>query len=320
MVEGARGAGIGALVVAMACALGACTGAIKPDARVQGDASRIEGIGRVTVAMSPDAAKQLADSPQFNRDELASYLRRRLEGKGLIGIDASHRVDIVITDLRVRGVFAAVMFGFMAGDDHVNGRVRILDERNVAIRSFDVQASYAFGGAAGGDGMRMNWLYDKFSELAIGELEKVIRPPRVAAVAPPASAASGASMAASMSASTVASVAVPVVADARARLPRIDPSTSIDRVDAVPGLDERGRTVYRDWLTRRSPRAFVIAAGGRVNATWGRNPKDPMDPRDPAERALKQCRAAGRVACTLYAVDERVVYNPDAPEMETTAP
>jgi hypothetical protein len=205
------------------------------------------------------------------------------------------------------------MFGVMAGDDHVNGRVRILDQANVPIRSFDVQASYALGGWAGGqDSMRMNWLYDKFSELAVAELEKVIRAPRPgSAPAPEAPMATGPAAAAPV----VASAAVVPATSTLPRAPaRSGPPVSVDQVDAVPGLGERGRSVYRDWLTRRAPRAFVIADDGRFNATWGVRPKDPMDPRDPAERAMKQCRAAGKAGCTLYAVDDRVVYDPEQSE------
>ncbi len=275
--------------------LSACSGTIQTDNRVRGDASRVEGFAQVSAVLTPEATRQLADSPQFNREELVAYMRRRLEGRGLLSGTASHRVEIVITDLRVRGTFAAVMFGFMAGDDHVNGRVRILDDRGQALRSFDVRASYAFGGAAGGDSTRMNWLYDKFTDLATVELQKVTRAPAV--VTPLASA-------------TPTSPALAVPAPVPAAMVDVGSATvvAIDRVDAVPGLNEYGRSVYREWLTRRPPRAFVVASDGRFNATWGAKARDGADPADPAERALKQCRAGGKPGCTLYAVDDRVVY------------
>ena len=40
----------------------------------------------------------------------------------------------------------------------------------------------------------------------------------------------------------------------------------------------------------------------------GTKPADPMLPRDPVARALKLCQDMGRTGCTLYAVDNRVVY------------
>jgi hypothetical protein len=79
-------------------------------------------------------------------------------------------------------------------------------------------------------------------------------------------------------------------------------------VDAVPGLNERGKEGYRLWLTKKTPRAFVVASDGRWNATWGTNPPDPNDPRNPAERAMAQCVRAGKPDCKLYAVDDDVVW------------
>ena len=70
-------AGAGVLVL-----LTGCAGTIKQDPRVQGDLSRLEGVGQVVAKMSPDAAKQQSDNPQFNREELATRLRYRLESRG----------------------------------------------------------------------------------------------------------------------------------------------------------------------------------------------------------------------------------------------
>jgi hypothetical protein len=276
--------------------LAGCAGTIKQDTRVQGDVSRIEGVAVVVARMSPDAVKQQADNPQFNRDELASYLRRRLESKGLVAPSANHKVDIVVTDIRVRSGVAAIMLGFLAGDDHVNGVVRVMDANGMPLRSFEVKATYSFGGLGGGqDTVRMTWLYDKFSEMASAELEKVIGAPRsgmavamagVSAATPPA---------------TPAAVPLPDVA-------ALPTTGNLDDVAAVP-LCEKGRDSYRTWLGWKPPRAFVVADGGcRWNFARGTNPADPMMPRDPVARALKICQDMGRTGCTLYAVDHRVVY------------
>jgi hypothetical protein len=282
-------------------ALAGCAATVKQDTRVQGDVSRVEGVSHVLALMSPDAARQQADNPQFNRDELANQLRRRLEGKSLLSPTATHRVEVVVTDIRVRSAVAAIMLGVFAGDDHVTGRVRVLDAHGQALRSFEVNASYALGGWAGGqDSMRMGWLYDKFSELAAAELEQVVRLP----IAAPASAPAAAVALATASASA-AWVAAPTAA---APEPVVNNTIRIDDVEAVPGLSERGRTGYRDWLTHKPPRAFAVADGGIWYGTWGTMPKDPMEPRDPSERVLKRCRDAGKRNCTLYAVDGNVVY------------
>ena len=289
--------------------LAGCAGTIKQDLRVKGDLSRLDGVSQVTAAMSPDAVKLQADNPQFSRDELATRLRNRLESRNLTAPAASHRVEIVVTDIRVRGAFAAIMFGFMAGDDHVTGVVRVVDASGRALRSFEVNANYAFGGVAGGqDSVRMNWLYDKFADLAAEQLEKVIVAPRAGAgpigmpvatqpVAPapstPQAAPSGA-------------------APGRAVVPMAALDVAIDNVDAVP-VSERGRNAYRQWLAQKPPRAFVISENGWFYATWGTKPPDPMAPRDPVERAMKRCQDAQRPSCALYAVDDRIVYTRPTP-------
>jgi hypothetical protein len=291
------------LQVAVLLGLVGCAGTIKQDARVQGDVSRLEGVTQVVALMSPDATKQLADNFQFNREELATFLRRRLEAKGLISATSTHQVQIVVTDIRVRSAIAAIMLGFMAGDDHVTGRVRVLDAQGRALRSFDVNATYALGGLAGGqDSMRMNWLYDKFSELAAIELAKVISVPQAGAKPSPAAAPALAGAVAPVG----ASVMVPVTATTTQMASL--PLSALENADAVP-VNERGRAVYRDWLTQKSPRAFVVSESGHWFGTWGRNPKDPMESKDPSERAMKRCLDSGQPRCAIYAVNDQVVYS-----------
>lgn len=164
------------MVVAM---LAGCAGTIKrDDAQPQQQAAttaRVPGVVKVVARLSPEATKQQEDNRQFNRDELAANMRRRLEDKSLIGPTATHQVEITVTDIRVRSSVAAVLLGFMAGNDHVNGTVRLLDPTGKPVASFKVEASYAFGGLGGGqEALRMNWLYDKFSEMTVAELEKLV--------------------------------------------------------------------------------------------------------------------------------------------------
>ena len=286
----------GGVVAALLVLLTGCAGTIKQDLRVQGDVSRLEGVTQVAALMSPDAAKLQADNPQFNREELSTRLRYRLEAKGLTAPTATHRVEIVVTDVRVRGAFTAIMFGVMAGSDHITGTVRVLDPAGRALRSFEVNANYAFGGLAGGqDSVRMSWMYDKFADLAAAELEKVIAPPRAGA-GPIQPVATGLSQ--------PVPTATPVVL--------VTSTTAIDNVEAVP-VSERGRAAYREWLTRKKPRAFIVSDNGWFYSVWGTKPPDPMEPTDPTERAMKRCQDAARPNCTVYAVDDRVVYTRPVP-------
>lgn len=287
-----------ALAGAVVALLAGCAGTIKQDLRIRGDVSKVQGVTKVVARMSPDATKQLADNQQFNRDELANNMRRRLEDKSLISPAAGHQIDIIVTDIRVRSSVAAILFGPFAGNDHVNGVVRLVDAAGTPVSSFVVEANYALGGVMGTDGNRMNWLYDKFSEMAVAELEKLIVAGRANGPAAPAPAPATAATAVAVPAATAAASTEPAEAVA---------PNSLQDVNAVP-VNERGRETYRQWLTKPTPRAFVVADGGVSWSLWGTNPPDPMEPRDPSERGLKRCKASGRSGCQLYAVDYKVVY------------
>ena len=63
------------------------------------------------------------------------------------------------------------MFGFMAGDDHIDGDVLVHAANGSELQRFSVSASYALGGLAGGqDSARMGWLYESFAERMMEEL------------------------------------------------------------------------------------------------------------------------------------------------------
>jgi hypothetical protein len=130
----------------------------------------------VTAALS-DAAKQKAtDNYLFNLEALKVKINSELEKKSLTIGDASAKaltVNVLIKDIRVRGEFAAVMFGFMAGSDVLIGEITLKDKDGITVDTFDVSASYAFGGLAGGNNeTRLNWLYGKFGEEAAIEIIK----------------------------------------------------------------------------------------------------------------------------------------------------
>ena len=82
----------------------------------------------------------------------------------------------------------------------------------------------------------------------------------------------------------------------------------VDNVDALPTTSFRSKLLYRDWLTKTSPRAFALAADGSAYRTWGVT-TDPTVPQDVPERALHRCIKAGKQGCKLYAVDNSVVWN-----------
>lgn len=128
----------------------------------------------VTIVLSKEAQAKIIDNLKFDQDRLLATVRRALDAKGLLskGGDASlPRIEIYITDLRVRSNFAAIMFGFMAGDDSVTGDIVARDPSGKELQRFTVSASYALGGLAGGqDDARMGWLYETFAQHTVEEL------------------------------------------------------------------------------------------------------------------------------------------------------
>lgn len=125
----------------------------------------------VTVSLTPEAQKLMADNSKFNPETLRSTVDRVLAAQGLIKADAGQTMHIELTGFRVRSSFSAVMFGFMAGTDNVEGIVTIKDAAGAQLKRAKVSASYALGGIGGGqDEARMNWLYEEFAKHAAGEV------------------------------------------------------------------------------------------------------------------------------------------------------
>ena len=131
----------------------------------------IKALQDVTVEMSPNAKLQLADNVKFDMDTLKSTLDRTLSGKNLLASGGDYRLKVVVNDIRVRSTFNAVMWGFMAGNDHLRGEAVVLNLDGEPVYSLEASASYALGGFGGGqDSSRMNWLYEEFSEIVANEL------------------------------------------------------------------------------------------------------------------------------------------------------
>jgi hypothetical protein len=86
----------------------------------------------------------------------------------------------------------------------------------------------------------------------------------------------------------------------------------IDDIDKLPFATERMRERYRYFLTRPLPRAFVISEGGDWRLASGAESADPQSPGAPAERALRECEKARTGRCIVYAIDDRVVWRPEA--------
>ncbi|WP_175960247.1 DUF4410 domain-containing protein [Burkholderia pyrrocinia] len=134
------------------------------------------GTKPVIVKVTLDAAAQeaLKDNLKFSPKKLQEQIENALYARKLLAkadsTDAMH-LNVEVTGIRVRSSFSAVMFGFMAGSDYVDGTVTLVGTDNRQVDRFKVSASYALGGIAGMDGTRMDWLYENFTEKTLSTLD-----------------------------------------------------------------------------------------------------------------------------------------------------
>jgi hypothetical protein len=128
-------------------------------------------VNSVQTTVSPSAKEQLPNNIKFDLNALNSTIERTLSAANLRDTVVANTLDVEINNVYIRGTFSAVMLGLFAGADNISGIVRVLDPTGKVLRTFDVSASYAFGGAAGGqDSIRINYLYEKFAELTRDQL------------------------------------------------------------------------------------------------------------------------------------------------------
>lgn len=131
-------------------------------------------LGEVSVSLSPEAKEKLKDNLKFDHDALRRQIEKAFDASSLLDVSKKGEfpsLTIVVTDMRVRSNFSAVVWGVMAGADSIKGDVVIKDASGRELDRFRVSASYALGGIAGGqDGARMDWLYEAFAKETLKEL------------------------------------------------------------------------------------------------------------------------------------------------------
>jgi hypothetical protein len=167
-----------AAALAFVALLGACASGVQrmDSAPVAGVAApKVESnVKAVNLWLNDDAKKLVAENIKFNQETLRTTVERSLNAQNMIKADSGQTLDIEITGFRTRSAFTAVMFGFMAGNDNVEGIVSVKDASGRVLKKAKVNASYALGGLAGGqDDARMNWLYEEFAKHTVAEVSGV---------------------------------------------------------------------------------------------------------------------------------------------------
>jgi hypothetical protein len=124
--------------------------------------------------MTEEAKQEAVNHPEFNANKLLATLRQTLVANDVLTAEEDpmrDRIEVVLTSVRVRSTFSAIMWGAMAGDDHLNGNVFVRGPSGEPAQTFSVTASYALGGLIGGqDEARMGWLYQTFVKHIVEEL------------------------------------------------------------------------------------------------------------------------------------------------------
>lgn len=131
-------------------------------------------LGRVTLDLSDATKKKLGASMNFSGEQLRGHIEQALRAGDLLAATPAETMPALavhVTGVRVRSVFNAVMWGFMAGADSMEGDVELRTAEGQVADQFHVAVSYALGGLVGGqDGMRMEWMYRKFAEQIVNAL------------------------------------------------------------------------------------------------------------------------------------------------------
>lgn len=158
--------------------LAGCASGVKKHDDPEKRAAYFAGGGKlardVTLTLSDAARAKLAANTHFRQDQLLAVIKRKLEAANLLAQTPDPKlptIEVVVTDIRVRSTFSAIMFGFMAGSDLIAGDVVARNHEGKELQRFSVDVSYALGGAAGGqDATRVGWLYEAFANELIKEL------------------------------------------------------------------------------------------------------------------------------------------------------
>jgi Domain of unknown function (DUF4410) len=131
-------------------------------------------VSSVNLSLSPAAKALVMDNAKFNADELKINIERLLRSQDLVAPNAPQTLFVEITGFRTRSTFSAIMFGFMAGNDNIEGVVTIKDASGRELKKAQVSASYALGGIAGGGDTRMSWLYEEFAKHTVAEVSGAV--------------------------------------------------------------------------------------------------------------------------------------------------
>jgi hypothetical protein len=166
-------------LVGCASTVNRSTGSIKETSSVKEEVVNVikfSPLKSLTVTLDANAQKKLADNTNFSRESLYSRINSVLTANQYLQTQATNsnlKMEVLVTNIRVRSGISAIMLGFLAGADYITGQVFVKDGDKV-LDNFEVDITYAFGGAMGDTDARMNWMYESFSNKILEELKKLM--------------------------------------------------------------------------------------------------------------------------------------------------
>jgi len=141
-----------------------CAGSAALQSQHAGYQYQGEKYGRVVVTQSAAVANDSRKGVRLEEMALDTKIVTELKAAGAFDSASPNSVGVLINSIHIRNTFNAMVFGFMAGADNINGTVT-LKKGDRDLARFDVTASYALGGAVGGiNSTRLGWLSERFAE------------------------------------------------------------------------------------------------------------------------------------------------------------
>jgi len=125
----------------------------------------------IEISAAAKAAMADAETQKFDLVAFRGVLQRTLDAAKLVSPDGDFKLTVTIDELRVRSTFNAIMWGFMAGTDQLNGTATLTRLDGRPVGNFKIGTSYGLGGFGGGqDSSRVAWLYEEFAKMLTQEL------------------------------------------------------------------------------------------------------------------------------------------------------
>jgi len=142
-----------------------------PEATIAREPVRALTWFEVEISPAGKAAMADAETQKFDLVAFRGVIQRTLDAAKLVSPDGDFKLTVTVDQLRVRSTFNAIMWGFMAGTDQLNGTATLTRLDGRPVGNFKVGTSYGLGGFGGGqDSSRLAWLYEEFAKMLTQEL------------------------------------------------------------------------------------------------------------------------------------------------------